>query len=296
MIPVEHIIFSRVEAAYSPSKRSGYQVVFASKSVSENDIASFEKLVKCFNYNKQIGLERYQFFWTPSQKAAIVKSTPVEGHREIIDRSGRSGAFIAHAILLTKEVFAHIHNDPFALIDCADAIFSASPERLKAYLRNTPPPTSIEVFPRRKLQAQAHLSLSQYGKLFNAGSNAMKLTQSSKSLYFEGADARKIQIRLSTILFLVDINSRIYCTFDTHVDTCEPQPGAFWAVGGTGTSKDGFIVVSSDASHLNIDTQNPSSSDNLFAKWFRQQVERSNSPSELLETVYSGQLAAAALD
>src|SRR6185437_13233837 len=103
-IQVKHVLFTRVEKAFSPHGASGYQVVYHSPALAP-DIAQIEKSIQCFQTNRQ-QLTRYQFFWSASGQAVLTKSIAlISPDREVIDRDQRD-AFLVHALVLAQEDFA----------------------------------------------------------------------------------------------------------------------------------------------------------------------------------------------
>ncbi len=50
VIPIHHVIFTRVERNYSPRNASGYQVVYQSRALVR-EAAQIEKRLQCFGYS-----------------------------------------------------------------------------------------------------------------------------------------------------------------------------------------------------------------------------------------------------
>lgn len=138
MVQIQHIIYTRLEAAYSPVREGGYQVAYNSPDLVNDDIEYIRKRVRCYEYQGDMQRQRLQFFITPSELAAAVVSIPVNPDKEIIDSKERQGTFIAHAILLTKENFQKIENNPFAIFDSGSEVFIDSVNQLTQCLNGTP--------------------------------------------------------------------------------------------------------------------------------------------------------------
>src|SRR5215469_956831 len=116
-LPIHHVIFTRVERAYSPRNVSGYQIVYQSPAL-DREVMQIEKRLQCFETGKR-GSERYQFFWTDRDQAVVAKTVPLlHPDPEIID-SGQRDAFLAHALVIGQNAFANIKNDPFAVFEAA---------------------------------------------------------------------------------------------------------------------------------------------------------------------------------
>lgn len=296
MIQINHVIFSRVESQYSPKNESGFQVALSSKNISVEDVSAIEKRVKCFNYDMNMETIRYQFFWTPTKQAAIVKSTPVKGHTEIIDRYGRDGAFIAHAILLSENDFSSIQNDPFSVFEGADKLFASTPEQLRSYVKKTLPPKSLDLNLRKNVIVHNHFSTTEWGLLFDIGSNASeKFTKQNRSLFLKSAHSEERKNFLSAIIFLVESKDRIHCTFDTHVETCEPMSGDYWAIGGSSTNTSDYVITDLSQIKFKILHQGIERKKTLYANWLTNQIQQIRNPLMLFEKIHSGQVLTLAL-
>jgi hypothetical protein len=294
-IQTSHVIFSRVEARYSSKNTSGYQVVYSSDDIVAEDVLAIERRVKCFNYARNMGVVRHQFFWTPSKKATVVRSVPVEGHPDIIDRDRRPGAFVAHAIILSEDDFNKIYNDPFAVFEQAHEVFTSSPEQLKDYLEGPAPPAIIDISNRKKLSPSTHLSLGVCESLFDLGSSAFETLRSQNTTLFLKTENLESRYDIfSSVLFMVEAKDRIHCTFDTHVDTCEPKPGEYWAVGGLAVNTSGFLVVDTAQPTIQEVKKKAVNQETLYGYWIRRQIRKAESTTALFDQVYSGQTIARA--
>src|SRR5215469_9001708 len=134
-LPIHHVIFTRVERAYSPRNVSGYQIVYQSPALGR-EVTQIEKRLQCFETGKR-GSERYQFFWTDRDQAVVAKTVPLlQPDPEVVD-SSRRDAFLAHALVIRQDAFATLRSDPFAVFEAAEHadLFAEDVDRLVAYLR-----------------------------------------------------------------------------------------------------------------------------------------------------------------
>jgi hypothetical protein len=247
-IQVQHVIFTRVERAYSPRNSSGYQVVYHSRELGK-EVEQIEKRLQCFETGKGKS-ERHQFFWTEKGQAVLAKSVSLlQSNPEVIDRSQRD-AFLAHALVVSKEAFARVWNDPFAVFEAAEeaGLFAVDDEQLVGYLREKAPVERLTA-PRRKRVDVASLlegwQSEELLKLFRLGLQASALSKQGQSLLlFAEEEEEEIYLLLSLMLMLIPPDYRGACTFDTYVDGCYPAAGAFWAMGSSkGKSYPGSLPI-----------------------------------------------------
>ena len=297
MLSVQHLLFSRVEAAFSPQGRNGYQVVYQSPSLSKENVQQIEKRVQCFQTNER-DIDRYQFFWTDQGQAVITKSVLVEPDRDIIDRDGRRDAFIAHALILAKEPFARIRNDPFAVITAAENnhIFAEDVGQLVHYIREKAPAEQITVTVRRHpaVDLMAGWSAQLLYELYGLGRDAAGLLQRRESLHFISNSLDNLTDLLSLTLFMLEPYERLACTFDTHIDNCVPPQGIFWAVGGTKRiSNTCFhpIYVDDPRIETKLGRQlNPKATP--YSAWMRHSLASYVELSEVIPEIYTAQVVA----
>jgi hypothetical protein len=253
-LPLHHVIFTRVERAYSPRNVSGYQIVYQSPALGL-EVTQIEKRLQCFAVERP-GDERYQFFWTDRQQAVVAKTVPLLApDSEVID-AGRRAAFLAHALVIEREAFATIRNDSFAVFEAARMadLFAEDVERLVTYLRDQPPAQTLAT-PWRTPGDVAYLldtwPLEDLAHLFLLGVQTSAPGEPGRSLFFLSQDQDELYNLLFLLTFLLPPSVRGSCTFDTRVDGCYPPAGSFWAMGA---SKDwphpGLLSVRLQDQHL----------------------------------------------
>ncbi len=235
VIPIHHVIFTRVERTYSPRNASGYQVVYQSRALGR-EVAQIEKRLQCFETGKR-GSERYQFFWTDLDQAVVARTVPLlHPDPEVID-SGQRDAFLAHALVIGRDAFAVVRNDPFAVFETVKAdLFAEDEEQLVAYLRAEPPAETLAI-PHRKRGDVAYLldnwPSDQLARLFHLGLQAPVMSRQSQSLLLLSEDQDTLYCLLSLLLMLIPSPARVSCTFDTFVDGCYSSAGSLWAMGSS---------------------------------------------------------------
>lgn len=291
-VHLDHVLFTRVEKAYSPRGSSGYQIVYQSPVLGAETVAQIEKQVQCFQANRQ-QLIRYQFFWTASGQAVCTRTVSLPSpDREVIDRDQRD-AFLTHALILNQADFARIRNDSFALFAAAEQnqILAGQVELLVHYLRIAPPPDRLDVPIRTRanfLPGSSQEELFQFYRLLEA---APVLARQRQSLLMIAPDPGDIFRLLSSMLILLPGTERAACTFDTFADGCSPVPGNFWAIGSTRPlNQSGFLPMRLD--QRQIAQVRPGGQDSLYTAWFLHVLQEPDSLARLNEDLYTAQLIA----
>ncbi len=235
-LQVDQLLFSRVEAEYSPEKRSGYQVVFSTCSSEES--REIEKRLQCFRAEDD-SLARYQYFWLSTGRIVITHTRVISGEtdREITDRSGRPGAFLAHALVMSGENFRTIGFNPFVIIDQHEdnSIFVTDVQEMvrvqqantKCTLQNLPSSTLQKDIPDEERFSKEELS-----KLFLVGHDAQEILENKQSVMMQSDDPSSILDWVRMIFYGLEADRRWFCTFDTYADGCMPATGDYWLVGG----------------------------------------------------------------
>jgi len=246
-LQIRHVIFTRVEKRYSLRNYSGYQIVYQSPALGKETM-QIEKRLQCFETGRQRN-ERYQFFWTEQDQAVLAKSIPLlQPDPDVIDLAQRD-AFLAHALVVSKEEFLSVRNDPFAVFDAAERVglFAEDEEQLVNYLHTEAPVEKLST-PMRK-QADVNYLLDNWlpqelFKLYQLGLQAPALSRQKQSLMLLAEDLDEIFLLLKLILMLIPPDDRVACTFDTYVNGCYPAAGAFWSVGSSkARSNAGFFPI-----------------------------------------------------
>jgi len=296
-----HLVYTRVEPAYSPQRKNGFQTVYVSPDVSAEDRKAIESRIQCFAPSKlhaEQDIAEYQFFWVPGGAAVIVQTIPIDRHPEVIDAAaGRTGHFIAHALILEPDEFERIRNDAFALIKAAQKeTFIETVEELVAFLDKPPANGSLSVSPRRRLDEDlAEWDSGAIEKWALAAQSAEDLMANRGSVLLMSKTPDDIYDLLSVAHYLLDRDLRRHCTFNTYVDGCTPKAGMYWAVGASKRlSGAGFVTVDVDARQMTLKMpESPKASP--YSMWLQREFGKSVEFSEGMTDVYTAQIAAECL-
>jgi hypothetical protein len=109
------LIYSRVEPAYSPQGKSGFQTVYKSESLSDTEVRFIEERIQCYLPSRP--MVRLQFFTVNRSAIVLTHTKQINPHLKIVDRDGRHGAFIAHSLILSRVEFHKVYFNPFAIFD-----------------------------------------------------------------------------------------------------------------------------------------------------------------------------------
>src|SRR5258708_1010220 len=217
-VHMQHVIFTRVEKPYSPNGFSGYQIIYQSPSLGA-ETAQIEKRVQCFLANKQ-QFNRYQFFWTAQGQAVFTRSVSLlSPDQEVIDRNQRD-AFLVHALVMCREDFASLRNDPFAVFEAAEHIHLLMENVEQIVSLKTASPLEKIAIPMRKqaVYFPNDWSREEIQNLYRLGEAAPALNEQKKSLLMIAADPAEMFWLLSWLLILLPPDERAACTFDTFTD------------------------------------------------------------------------------
>lgn len=234
-IAAEQLVFTRLQPRYSPTRRTGYQSVYASPGLSQVEVKELEDRIKCFGIDRNdTDLCRLQFFHLPGKKIVLTCSQPIS-HPEIIDK--RSGAFVAHCLIIPERDFLKVHNNPFNIFDCYNGFVSEADDLLTRFVNpaEIEPVCQIPITIERP--PETDWPQTQLPLLRRLGLEAKSLTDQGKSVWFHGhpddvADSLRLVFQLLEDVTSGNRKIRLNCTFSTHVDECRVPQGSFWALGG----------------------------------------------------------------
>jgi len=273
-IEIEQLIYSRVEPNISPWGKNGFQTVYRANSLSAKTIEIVEANVQCFRPSVPTQ-SRYQFFPVETDKYAITHSVQIDPNTEIVDRSGRTGAFIAHCVICGRESLAKIENNPFAIIDCFD--FIADPvkmiERYGDQHGNIPLATVSVNFPLNI--ASDGWNSHEIKPLLVVAQHVSKSQRNLQSVLAVGkTDAT---LRMLRLLFeLLDQDSRLNCSFDTYIDGCPVKRDKYWLVGSLRRQSGFQVDVSIDSHRVTSRETFELNNQDMYATWLKGVFEKQN--------------------
>ena len=265
-IRASQLIYSRVEIAYSPQRRSGYQTVYRSPALTAEEVSFIERRVQCFQPPRPTD-DRLQYFSLPSGKAVVARTVPITSDPEITDKTNRPGAFLGHCLILGSAEFAAIGNNAFALFDHFE--FLEDPrDMVDTYLQtpNVEEPVRIDV--RTNLSFDTGWPESEAFNLLTLALQADELVKTRRGMLLTGS-ASEIQEALRTVIIRLEPSRRIACSFDTCVDRCVMQPGTYWAIGmAQRQATSGLIMVDVGMRRVQASATVPVG-DDLYLSWLR---------------------------
>jgi hypothetical protein len=267
------LIYSRVEPDYSPQRKSGFQTVYKSDSLTGAEVSQIEKRVQCFQPG-QPNATRYQFFIIESGAIVLTHSVLIETHPEIVDRDSRGGVFVAHCLILSRADFDKVDFNPFTLLQMHNFVENA--EAMVAQFGQ-----ASGVAPELKIEAErwhhppsTSWSGSEAQKLATLAIQADQLIQKGQAVLLIGA-AHEVTEALQIAFWFTPKHRRLACTFDTCVDRCLPRPVWYWALGAT-TRQSSNVYLQVHASERRVMSQVDNNLDNkdMYLVWLKQAIQR----------------------
>jgi len=286
------LIYTRVEPAYSPQMKSGFQTVYRSDSLSSADVNAIEKRIQCFRPN-QPTLVRHQFFTLNSGAIVLTNTIQIDSHPEITDMTRRRGAFIAHCLILSRMEFRKVDYNPFVILDHYHFLDDAE-DMVAAFGQATgvAPLVEIEV-ERPRYSPPSSWSGAEALKLVALAVQGEQLIRSRQSVLLVGNDDdthEALQIAFS----LLPKSKRLVCTFDTHIDRCPTRQGLYWAVGATTRqSSSSYIAVNATERRVPSPAEDTLEGRDLYLTWLKHVSSQENFNSAM-DRAFTVQLLAEA--
>lgn len=267
-VNASQLIYSRVEPAYSSQRKGGFQTVYKTPSLTAADVASIEERVQSFT-PLDASQARYQFFQLASGALVITHSCRIESHRAITDAEGRTGAFIAHCLILAQAEFAKLAYNPFALI----TIFSFVQDpavMVQTFGQATGVAPSILIpvetpFPAVD-SSWAGQEMEKFVALAEAAPN---LLQEHQSIQILGEPAEALAA-LNLLFRLMRQQTRLLCSFDISADNATVKPGDYWAVGRPQRQSRFVYTVNAAQHRVEGEVAQPLPEADLYLGWLKQ--------------------------
>lgn len=250
-IIAEQLLFSRVEAEYSPKSRSGYQIVFKSDRIPEEVATEIEKRVQCFRGADATNGQRLQYFTVSDWIVLALSCHLSEIDTTITDRNGRTGAFIAHCLVVDQAEFAKIDNDPFYVfgVDDLGAFFVMDDAKRMVEIQQAKKNKQTLQLPTREDPSKTLFATDievwteeNFENLWLMGANASEITSEGRSVFFQASSPELIMQIVNLIHYSLTMELRLDATFDLFVDGCRPMPGDIWLLGGERTLRNRKII------------------------------------------------------
>lgn len=246
-VSASQLIYTRVEAEYSPRRQPGYQMVYSSPSLSPAEVALVEQRVQCFKPPRPTDA-RLQCFPLLEGRTAIGRTVQIRADPIITDRSARPGAFLAHCLVLAAAEFALLEHNPFPLFEAFP--FLDDPALLVSdYLGATAVAEPATVVVPDQSSFATSWSEAKALKRIGVGLRAARLVRARQSFALIGP-AEDIAAALRTSIERLPPARRKACSFDTCADGCAVAPGTYWAVGmAQPHSGAAFTLIDASAHH-----------------------------------------------
>jgi hypothetical protein len=109
---MDQLLYTSIERDLAPTRREGFQtVVYTKPALSKSDIIEIEERLY---YPLDLGSTepKYLFFMIASGRAVTIRIVPVAD----TDRFGRSGNFLAHAVVCSESEFEAVEYNPFYVL------------------------------------------------------------------------------------------------------------------------------------------------------------------------------------
>jgi hypothetical protein len=223
----ERLIYTRVEAPFSPRQTGGFQTVWRSPGLLPAEVAAVEKTIQCFRAAP--GIRRLQFFPVPGGKLALSHASWIAPDPEIVDRNSRDGAFLVHCFLLPREELARLENNPFRLFD-ADLPLDGPARLIEELGRGTGIAPPLALVPAEKSSFLSGWDAPEAARLLAMIVRADELRRQGRTIAFTGQPV-DIEQALRLAVQLAPVTLRPSCTFNTVAEGCPMERGLFWAAG-----------------------------------------------------------------
>lgn len=278
VINASQLLYSRVEPAYSPQRKGGFQTVYQTSSLAAADVVSIEERVQSFT-PLETSQVRYQYFPLANNAFVITHSCKIESHREITDAEGRTGAFIAHCLILTQAEFAKVDYNPFAIIS-AFAFVQDPVAMVERFGQATgiAPAISIPIetsFPT----VETHWEGKEAEKFVLLAEAAPSLRKEQQSVQILGETAEVLSA-LNLLFRLIRRQTRLLCSFDVSTDNATIKAGLYWGIGRPQRQSRLAYLFHATQHRVTGQIDQPLPADDLYLHWLKQAL-----PTQPLGTV-----------
>ena len=256
-IAVDQLIYTRVEEEYSREGQAGFQTFYHS-GLPQPIVSAVEQRVRRFDVSHK-NARRFQFF-TLGNKVILSHSVPIESHPQIIDKSHRPGAFLAHCLIYNIHDFKLcFQNDPFIVLDTYPFLKDAV-EMVEQF--ENPGSTM-----RQKKMPLFDIVNDGFGKpAFAAIPIALHLlTSDAQCPLFIRLKPQSVLNFLKFLFRLLPADRRLEFSFDSCVDRYPIKPEWYIICESAETLDSGFKYI--DARHIRNKKYNPHEMESLSASW-----------------------------
>ncbi len=223
-----HMIFTRVEAAFSPTNESRFQVYYHSPGIADKDVELIRDRVQVFRPNLA-SLVRKQFFLLPDRQVVVTSTHNFMGHPQINDKYERD-ILLAHCLVFSTADFSKTLNNPFKIFDHFDFLSNAE-AMVKQFDQRAgrEPETWIEFDPYAPICSTEDW-FPDLVKLVGLALKERK-GEDNPALVLKGTQDQ-ILARLRAVFELMPVKNRLSCSFDTFAEGENLKAGKFLFVCG----------------------------------------------------------------
>jgi hypothetical protein len=263
----KQLIYCPVEIGYSPNHFSGYQTVYKSIGLQQNEVVEIETQVINF---RPLDLQqvRKQYNILSSGNVVLTNTVSIESDPIIVDKYQRPGTFLAHCLIFSPEEFQKVFYNPFKIFDHFAFLKSAGQlSRDYDQENNREPSCVIEVDP----YSPTHGGEAWWRDAINIYSLTQQIQKTKfRTNQLVGSDA-DIEAFLRAVFEFAPLNVRLLCTFDTLSDKRSSASWKYWAIHT-------FSENNRDQNTINLEQGtipiiNPKTNNDLYAYWLRYAIE-----------------------
>lgn len=220
-ILAKQLIYTRIEEAYSPTNKSGYQIYYCSSGIKQNSVTNIVNNISDFEPHTN-EIKRWQCFFLENKTEVVLSVTQViDSHPEIIDKDSRPNILIAHCLVFKFEDYLALDCNPFSVFEQFQFVSSAQ-NLIETYNQSQ----NLEKEALFSLQTQDILSQKNIAKLVALGA-----PESSKNTFLVLGEDIQIYDLVKSIFLSIPVSYRMHLSFDTYIRGRKIQPGEFWVVG-----------------------------------------------------------------
>ncbi len=242
-LPAQHLLYTRLEAAYAPQGVAGLQTAWQSPDLPKTDAALIVRRIGCCPLAGAADDVQLQYFLLPNGSAVFVRQVPA-ADREITDTL--RGSFLSHAVILDPDSFEQLGCNPFAVLLGYSEFVSSPRQLLDRFLRpKQPAETQITL---ATLQPQPRTDAAENFRKHIVGwaLAAEELAASRTTLVLPGRHTDAVQALLLAFDVVTSPVLRRHMTFLTPSGNCVPDRGFYWAAGDLPFASPGFLRLQND--------------------------------------------------
>jgi hypothetical protein len=277
-ILARQLIYTRVEEAYSPAQKSGYQTFYSSPDLKKNIADLIVKKVSEFQPQLP-NLKRWQCFFLENSSGVVITQTQlIDSDPEIVDKDSRPGILVAHCLVLDWDDYKRIGCEPFRIIEQFQFVASAK-EMVQLYNQNEGKESQayIDILEHTSYDVDSSWKENAYQLALTA---VPQFVKGNNSVLLYGED-KEIYETLKAIYFYVPPSYRENLTFDTYVKGKQVSAGEFWAVGLPEWKTSYNIAINTSTKKISGD---PKHFDDLYLLWLNKNAPK-NLNSETVAAV-----------